>query len=96
MRNPPGEDATKGTGEGGGGEEEGDAVVLFFALVPHGEIEDYAREETGFGDAEEEAGNEEAGEGFGYAHEGCNDAPQESESGEPEAGGGAFEDNWVV
>ena len=59
--------------------------MLFVSFVPHAQIERSSREEPGFCDAQEEAGDEESGETLGEAHEGANDTPGKGDSRKPES-----------
>jgi len=67
--------------------------MLFISFVPHAQIERSSREEPGFRNTQEEAGDEESGEALGEAHEGANDAPGEGHGRKPESRGCEFEDD---
>ena len=73
------------TSKGSRGDQKSDAVMLFISFVPHAQIEDGSREEPGFCDAQEEAGDEESREALGEAHESTNDTPCEGHGREPES-----------
>lgn len=89
----PRKDPAKSTSQRCRGEEQGDAEVLLVPLVPHGQVEDDTGEQTGLGDTEEEARAEVARVVLDDAQQGGDDAPDEGERGEPEARGGALEDD---
>lgn len=88
-----GQDPAKSTSKTGAREEERDAVLPLLALVPHGEIVDDAREEAALGDAEEEARGPEPVAVVHDAEQRGDDAPGDGQRGQPEARGGALEDD---
>ena len=51
------EKTSEGTGDGSGGEEDGGAESTLASAVPEGDVVVYTGEETGFGDSEEDSGN---------------------------------------
>lgn len=55
-----GKDATKGAGQSGGAEKQGDAILSLPSLVPHGEVVDNTGKQAGLSNAEEETSDEEA------------------------------------
>ena len=81
------------TGKSSSGDQESDAVMLFISFVPHAQIERSSREEPGFCDAQEEAGDEESGETLGEAHKGTNDTPREGHGRKPKSRRCDFEDD---
>lgn len=88
-----GEEAAKGTGDRGGGEEDGGAHAELRALVPAGEVVVYAGEKAGFGQAEEPSGGGEAGEVVDEAHGGHADAPGEHDGRDEDGRFPAFEED---
>lgn len=77
--NGPCENTAERTGEGGSGEEEGDAELSFGSEVEESKIEDDAGEEASFCDAEEETDDEEAGEVVDHALKGCDNTPNDGD-----------------
>ncbi len=88
-----GKNAAEGTRQCRGAEEERYAELSLAPLVPHGEVVHHSGKQAGLGDAEEEAGNEEACQVCDDTEQRGDDAPSDREGRQPESRGRAFEDN---
>lgn len=93
LPNPERQNPTKSSCERRSREEQRDSIVRFSALVPHGQVENDAGEETRLCDAKEESSDDEAGEVVRDAEESRDDAPGEHESWKPYFRRGALEDD---
>lgn len=87
------QNTTKRTSEGGSTEEQRDSELSLPSLVPHGEIVDDTRKESGLSDTEEEAGHKEACEVLDHSHQSSNNAPQNGQRGQPEPRRSSLEDD---
>ena len=86
LSNGKGEKASKGASHHSAAEEERHALLVLVALVVHGSDVDYARQNTGFEDAEEESETDKGFVSLDEAHAHVHDSPHEHERGKVERG----------